>query len=107
MPGWLRRVSASFQRIMIRQLGLTADIYGAARMVVIYTIGGAVGFLCSSIAGYVMPLPIIGGSQLTDGASAPIFGLLGGLMYAAAAAATASCAQRSWATWSVPRYSES
>ena len=33
----------------------TADIYGAARMVIIYTIGGAVGFLCSSIAGYLMP----------------------------------------------------
>ena len=27
------------------------------------------------------PLPIIGGGALTIGASAPIFGLLGGLMY--------------------------
>jgi rhomboid protease GluP len=45
-------------------------------------VGGAAGFLLSSIAGYVMPpLPIIGGGQLTIGASAPIFGLLGALMY--------------------------
>lgn len=83
--GWLHAgfLHLFFNVMMIRQLGPpTADIYGAARMVVIYTVGGAVGFLCSSIAGYVMPpLPIIGGGQLTIGASAPIFGLLGGLMY--------------------------
>jgi rhomboid protease GluP len=69
--------------MMVRQLGPpTADIYGAARMVIIYTIGGAVGFIFSTVAGYVLPpLPIIGGGQFTIGASAPIFGLVGSLMY--------------------------
>ena len=67
----------------MRQLGPpTADIYGAARMIIIYTAGGVAGFICSSLAGYIMPpLPIIGGGALTLGASAPIFGLVGGLMY--------------------------
>lgn len=83
--GWLHAgfLHLFFNVMMIRQLGPpTADIYGAARMVIVYTVGGAVGFTCSSIAGYVMPpLPIIGGGNFTIGASAPIFGLLGGLMY--------------------------
>jgi rhomboid protease GluP len=72
-----------FNMMMFRQLGPpTADVYGAARMVIIYVVGGVVGFLCSSIAGVIMPpLPIIGAGSFTVGASAPIFGLLGGLMY--------------------------
>jgi rhomboid protease GluP len=83
--GWLHAgfLHLFFNMAMLRQLGPpTADMYGAARMVIIYTVGGAVGFVCSSIAGYVMPpLPLIGGGTFTIGASAPIFGLLGGLMY--------------------------
>jgi rhomboid protease GluP len=72
-----------FNMMMVRQLGPpTAEIYGAARMVIIYIVGGVAGFVCSSIAGMVMPnLPIIGAGLMTVGASAPIFGLLGGLMY--------------------------
>ena len=72
-----------FNMMMVRQLGPpTADIYGAARMIIIYVVGGVAGFICSSIAGVVMPnLPIIGAGTFTIGASAPIFGLLGGLMY--------------------------
>ncbi len=83
--GWLHAgfLHLLFNMMMLRQLGPpTADIYGAARMVIIYVIGGAIGFVCSSIAGEVMPaLPIIGAGQLTLGASSPIFALLGGLMY--------------------------
>jgi rhomboid protease GluP len=83
--GWLHAgfLHLFFNVMMIRQLGPpTADIYGAARMVIVYTVGGVVGFLCSSLAGQFMPhLPIIGGGMFTIGASAPIFGLLGGLMY--------------------------
>jgi rhomboid protease GluP len=83
--GWLHGgvLHLVFNMMMVRQLGPpTADIYGAARMVIVYTMGGVVGFLVSSLAGYVMPpLPIIGGGAFTIGASAPIFGLLGALMY--------------------------
>jgi len=83
--GWLHAglLHLGFNMMMVRQLGPpTADIYGAARMVIIYTIGGVVGFIFSTIAGYVLPaMPIIGGGSFTIGASAPIFGLVGSLMY--------------------------
>ena len=83
--GWLHAglPHLFFNMMMFRQLGPpTAEIYGAARMVIVYIVGGVFGFLCSSIAGRIMPpLPIIGGGFYTVGASAPIFGLLGGLMY--------------------------
>jgi rhomboid protease GluP len=83
--GWLHAglLHIVFNMMMVRQLGPpTADVYGAARMVIIYVVGGMAGFILSSIAGVVMPpLPIIGAGTFTVGASAPIFGLLGGLMY--------------------------
>lgn len=67
----------------VRQLGpVTADIYGAGRMVVIYTVGSVVGFAASSLAGALLPgVPFIGGAFFTVGASAPIFGLLGAMVY--------------------------
>src|SRR5688500_7219850 len=75
--GWLHAgvLHILFNMMMLRQLGPpTADIYGAARMIIVYTAGGVAGFICSSLAGYIMPpLPIIGGGALTLGASAPIF----------------------------------
>ena len=83
--GWLHGglLHIFFNMMWVRQLGpATADMYGAGRMVIIYTIAGVVGFTLSSVAGVVMPpLPIIGGADFTIGASAPIFGLLGALVY--------------------------
>ena len=83
--GWLHGgiLHILFNMIALRQLAPpTADIYGAARMVIIYVLGGASGFIFSTLAGVIMPpLPFIGAGGFTIGASAPIFGLLGGLMY--------------------------
>ena len=83
--GWLHGgiIHILFNMYALRQLGPpTAELYGAARMVIIYVIGGMAGFIVSTIAGVVMPpLPFIGAGTLTIGASAPIFALLGGLMY--------------------------
>ena len=84
--GWLHAglPHLFFNMMMLRQLGPpTAEIYGAGRMVIIYVVGGIVGFLCSSVAGLVFGpgLPLIGAGRFTVGASAPIFGLLGGLLY--------------------------
>ena len=83
--GWLHGgvLHILFNMYALRQLGPpTAELYGAARMVIIYVIGGMVGFVVSTLAGMVMPaLPLIGAGTLTIGASAPIFGLLGALMY--------------------------
>ena len=56
--GWLHAglLHIFFNMMWVRQLGPpTADIYGAGRMVIIYTLSGASGFLLSSVAGHVMP----------------------------------------------------
>jgi len=83
--GWLHGsiLHILFNMLWVRQLGpATADIYGAGRMIIVYTIAGAVGFLLSSVAGLILPgVPIIGGAYYTLGASASIFGLLGSLVY--------------------------
>jgi rhomboid protease GluP len=72
-----------FNMMWVRDLGpVVADVYGAGRMVIIYTVAGACGFLLSSIAWrYFPPLPLLNGARLTLGASAAIFGLLGALVH--------------------------
>ncbi len=60
-----------FNVLWIRQLGPTvADIYGPGRMVIIYTVAGAVGFTISSFAGFYLhwfPIPFLRGAMLTAG----------------------------------------
>ncbi|HSK08788.1 MAG TPA: rhomboid family intramembrane serine protease [Vicinamibacterales bacterium] len=71
-----------FNMMWVRQLApATGGLYGPSRLVIIYTIAGIVGFVMSSVFGYVLPgVPILGGAGFTIGASAPIFGLLGALV---------------------------
>ena len=72
-----------FNVMWIRQLGPEiANLYGAGRMIIIYTVSSITGFALST-ALYLLPihLPFFGGAGLTVGASAPIFGLLGALVY--------------------------
>jgi rhomboid protease GluP len=58
------------------------DIFGTARTVIIYIIGGVTGFLLSSIAGAYLPhLPFLSAGAFTVGASAPLMGLIGGLYH--------------------------
>jgi rhomboid protease GluP len=74
-----------FNMYWVRQLGpAVSDLYGPGRLVIIYTVGGVVGFALTSFAGayfQFMPLRILQGAPLTVGASASIFGLLGALVY--------------------------
>jgi rhomboid protease GluP len=72
-----------FNMLWVRQLApATAEMYGASRMVIIYTIAGLVGFLFSSFAGLLFFLPFfLRGGIYSVGASAAIFGLLGALVY--------------------------
>jgi rhomboid protease GluP len=84
--GWLHGslLHIIFNMMWVRDLGpVVADVFGAGRMVIIYTVAGACGFLLSSVAAvYLPPLPLLrAGAQLTLGASAAIFGLLGALVY--------------------------
>ncbi len=73
-----------FNMLWVRQLAPeTAEAYGPARMVIIYTTAGVTGFLASSVVGYYLAfLPgILGGARFTVGASASIFGLLGAIVH--------------------------
>ncbi len=73
-----------FNMLWVRQLGpATAETYGAARMVIIYTAAGICGFLVSSAVGnFLFFLPgFLRGANFTIGASASIFGLLGALYH--------------------------
>jgi len=85
--GWLHgsALHILFNMMWVRQLGpATAEVYGAGRMVIIYTVASVTGFFLSSAAGALfphMPVPFLRGASLTLGASAPIFGLLGALVY--------------------------
>jgi rhomboid protease GluP len=83
--GWLHAgiLHIAFNIMWIRQLAPeTAEVYGASRMVIIYTIASVTGFAASTIAGVLPILPgFLRGADLTVGASAAIFGLLGALVY--------------------------
>src|SRR5919198_6205593 len=82
--GWLHggALHILFNMMWVRQLGpAVADLYGAARMIIIYTIASATGFFLSAFMFTYLPIPLLGGGFITIGASAPIFGLLGALVY--------------------------
>jgi len=76
-----------FNMMWVRQLApATADLYGPGRMVIIYTVSAITGFTLSSLAGgpldpFIPNLFFLRGGQFTVGASAPIFGLLGAIVY--------------------------
>lgn len=72
--GWLHGglLHIAFNLYWIRFLAPeTAELYGASRMVIIYSLSSITGFLASSLLGV----------PLTIGASAPILGLLGAMVY--------------------------
>jgi rhomboid protease GluP len=85
--GWLHAgvLHVLFNVLWIRQLGpAVAELYGPARMVIIYILSGVVGFMITSLAGqylWWMPLPFLRGANVSVGASAPIFGLFGAMVY--------------------------
>jgi rhomboid protease GluP len=72
-----------FNMMWVRDLApVVANMFGAGRMVIIYTVAGASGFLLSSFAYAFLPhLPFLSGAGVTVGASASVFGFLGALVY--------------------------
>ncbi len=69
-----------FNVLWIRQLGPEiANMYGAGRMVIIFTVAGVAGFTLSSVMG-LFAIPFFG-AGVTVGASASIFGFLGALVH--------------------------
>lgn len=85
--GWLHGslLHILFNMLWVRQLAPpVAELYGPARLVIIYTAASAAGFVLSSLAGAYLgfiPIPQLRGGSFTVGASAAIFGLLGALVY--------------------------
>jgi rhomboid protease GluP len=80
--GWLHGglLHIFFNMMGVRQLApATSEMYGPARMVIIYTVAGITGFAVSTLAGAAVPF--LGGARFTVGASAPLCGLLGALIY--------------------------
>lgn len=73
-----------FNMYWVKMIGPTViEFYGLGRMVIVYTIAGAAGFLTTSSVSYYLPgLPFpLSGASVTIGASAAIFGLIGALVY--------------------------
>jgi rhomboid protease GluP len=71
-----------FNMMWIRNLApATVELFGAGRTIIIYVVGGAAGFLASTLAGHLAFLPgPLRGAGFTVGASAPLFALLGALL---------------------------
>lgn len=83
--GWLHGslLHIFFNLMWVRQLApAVGELYGAGRMVLIWTAGSVVGFLASSTAGVLFAgVPLLGNrAPFTLGASASIFALLGALL---------------------------
>jgi len=87
--GWLHAslLHIAFNLYWIRFLAPeTAEHYGPSRTVIIYSISSITGFLASSLFG----------SPLTVGASAPILGLLGALVYYSRRTGNSAVGRMAW-----------
>lgn len=92
--GWLHAsfLHIAFNVYWIRFLAPeAAELYGAARMVIIYTISSIVGFTASSVAQLFLPLGLY-----TVGASAPILGFLGAMVYYGRRTGSSTVGRTAW-----------
>jgi rhomboid protease GluP len=98
--GWLHAslLHIGFNMMWIRQLAPpVGELYGPGRMVIIYTVAGATGFALTSLAGPLLGfLPILHGAPYSVGASAPIFGLLGALVYYGRRSGSSAVGSQAW-----------
>jgi rhomboid protease GluP len=87
-----------FNVLWVRQLApATADVYGPGRLVIIYTASAITGFGLSTLTGILFPgVPFLGGARFTVCASAPIFGLLGALVYSGRRGGSRLAAGQAW-----------
>jgi rhomboid protease GluP len=97
--GWLHGslIHIAFNLSWIRVLvpGM-ADLYGPARMMLIYTTSSVFAFFVSSTALLFLPW----GARMTVGASAPILGLLGAMVWYARRTGSHTLGSQAW-TWAI------
>ena len=83
--GWLHGsiLHILFNMMSMRQIApAISEMYGASRMVIIYTVACVTGFAASTLFGGMLgSIPILGGGAITVGASASILGLIGALVF--------------------------
>jgi rhomboid protease GluP len=98
--GWLHAglIHILFNVVWIRQLApAVGEMYGPGRMVIIYVAGSVLGFaLTSLVAEYFSFVPFLSGARLSVGASAPIFGLLGALVYYGRRSGSSMVSSQAW-----------
>ena len=97
--GWLHGglLHIAFNMMWVRNLApVTAEMYGAGRMIIIYTISSITGFFLSSFIGYVLPGFDLFGAEITVGASAGICGLLGALVYYGRRGGSSMVGRQAW-----------
>jgi rhomboid protease GluP len=97
--GWLHAslLHIGFNLYWVRFLAPeTAELYGASRMIILYTISSITGFLLSSTMGAFVHLPLLGGAMLTVGASAPILGLLGAMVWYGRRTGSSHVGRQAW-----------
>jgi rhomboid protease GluP len=96
-----------FNMMWIRQLApAVGELYGPGRMVIIYTVAGVAGFVLSSVAGETMgwlPIRFLQGAQLTVGASAAVFGLLGAVVYYGRRSGSSVASSQAW-NYAIPLF---
>jgi rhomboid protease GluP len=96
-----------FNVLWVRQLAPeVAELYGPGRMVIIYTAAAICGFTLTSVAGEMLaflPLRVLQGAPLTVGASAPIFGLLGAVVYYGRRTGSRVVHSQAW-TWAIAMF---
>ena len=80
-----------FNMMWVRQLApATARFFGVGEMLLIYVVSGATGFILSTLSGH----------QLTLGASAAVFGLLGALVFYGRRTGDTAMGQQVW-MWAI------
>jgi rhomboid protease GluP len=83
--GWLHAglLHIFFNMMAARQLApAVAELYGPARMVIIYVTASVAGFMASTLSAMFIPaLPFLGHGAYTLGASAAISGLIGAVYH--------------------------
>lgn len=97
--GWLHGslLHIGFNVYWVRYLApATAELYGPSRMVILYTLSSAFAFLLSSTLGQFPIIPFLRGAGFTVGASAPILGLLGALVWYGRATGSHTVGRQAW-----------